>query len=448
MPTERVAIVGGGFSGAMVAVNLARFGGPTATIIERDGVFGPGVAFGGRDRGQVLNVRAANMSAYADDPDHFQRWLAARGQSAGDYARRVDYGRYLAEEIDAAIIRRPGKITRIAQEAVSAKALGQGWRIGISGGTTVDADVLVLASGLAPPAVPPGVDPRKLAGYWIADPWREDFVASCGQAADVLLLGTGLTMIDVALALVDQPEPPRLHALSRRGLLPRPHAAPAAPPRLEETPAPGLTRLLMATRQAAREIGWQAAVDRLRPHTQIIWQRFSLPERKRFLRHLRAFWDVHRHRMAPELHDRIQSLIASGTLTVHAGRLENAMIVDGRAQVSWQIRGTAARAAFDFDRIVNCTGPAPLDGDIAGSPIGGLLAKGIVTPDELGLGLRVDAQSRVIDATGRAQANLYALGALTRGRFWEISAVPDIRVQAWTPARKLANAHWVAGEGL
>ncbi|MFA9201700.1 MAG: FAD/NAD(P)-binding protein [Cypionkella sp.] len=449
MPARRVAIIGGGFSGAMAAVNLARFRGPPATIIERAGVFGPGVAFGGRDRGQVLNVRAGNMSAYPDDPGHFERWLGSQGHAESGFAKRTDYGRYLAREIETIGSAAPGAIARIAQEAVSAQRHGGGWRVRCSGGSAVEADVLILASGLAPPATPPELANARLPrGKWIADPWREDFTVADDPRAPVLLIGTGLTMVDVAITLAEQRDAPPIHALSRRGLLPRAHSAPAPTPRLAETPNATLASLVSFTRKAAGEIGWRGAIDRLRPHTRAIWQRLDTAERKRFLRHLRPFWDVHRHRMAPELAERIEGLIADGALTVHAGRLENAVMDGGRIRVSWQVRGTAARVAFDFDRIVNCTGPAPLDGASAGPLIAGLLAEGHLVRDEMGLGVEVDAQSRALDASGRAQNDLFALGALTRGSFWEISAVPDIRVQAWDVARRLANAHWVGGEGL
>jgi uncharacterized NAD(P)/FAD-binding protein YdhS len=199
----------------------------------------------------------------------------------------------------------------------------------------------------------------------------------------------------------------------------------------------------------ATEIGWRAAIDRLRPHTQTIWQRFSPAERRRFMRHLRPFWDVHRHRMAPELATRIDTLVKSGALTIHAGRLESAVPqATGAVRVAWQPRGTSARVALSFDRIVNCTGPGPLDAGGAGPLLAGLIEGGAIVQDDLGLGIEVDAQCRAIRQDGTIDRTLYALGALTRGRFWEISAVPDIRLQTWTAARKLSNAHWVGGEGL
>lgn len=139
---------------------------------------------------------------------------------------------------------------------------------------------------------------------------------------------------------------------------------------------------------------------------------------------------------------------ASGQLLVYAGRIGSVQPRAGKAHVIWQPRGTPARVADDFDRIINCTGPAVIERDASDTLLGSLIAAGIAVADPLGLGLEVDQQSRVIGADGRARDDLFALGALTRGKFWEIGAVPDIRVQAWSLARRLSNAHWVGGEGL
>lgn len=449
MQPERVVIIGGGFSGAMMAINLARFGGPKATIVERRGVFGPGVAFGGRNYGQVLNVRSSNMSAYPDDPCHFERWLSDRGLASDGFALRTDYGRYLADEIDAVSTERPGRIERIAEEAVEARRSDDRWIIRCDGGTTLHADVMVLASGLAAPAVPPGIPQDVVASHrFVSDPWRDDVLASGFKTSRVLLIGTGLTMVDIALLLANNWPDAHLHALSRRGMVPQPHGSAHPASRLGEAPPAEVRPLVRWVRNAVDEYGWRAAIDRMRPYTQTIWQRFSPSDRRRFMVHLRPFWDVHRHRMAPELAERIDALQSDGRLAIHAGRLEAARLVRDGVAVSWQPRGTAARVVDTFDLVVNCTGPAPIDARNAGPLMAGLLEEKLVLRHPTGLGIEVDDQSRAIGSVGSADPAIYALGALTRGRFWEISAVPDIRLQAWNLARKLSNAHWVGGEGL
>ena len=78
----RIAIIGGGFSGTALAVQLLRRSGGPVTLIERSGAWGPGLAYGTRCDRHLLNVRAERMSLFPDDPDHFTRWLAGAGLPA------------------------------------------------------------------------------------------------------------------------------------------------------------------------------------------------------------------------------------------------------------------------------------------------------------------------------------------------------------------------------
>jgi uncharacterized NAD(P)/FAD-binding protein YdhS len=226
-------------------------------------------------------------------------------------------------------------------------------------------------------------------------------------------------------------------------LLPRAHAT-SSPGVLGERPPAAVVPLLRAIRERASLIGWRSAVDELRPHTQELWRRAPPVERARFLRHLRPWWDVHRHRLAPEVAERIAALCASGRLDVRAGT----PVGSEPDAIVWRPRGAAATERVSVTRVVNCTGPA---GDAARSPdplLRQLLGDGLARADAFNLGLDVDADSRLIASDGRAQSRLYALGPVTRGAHWEITAVPDIRAQVWQVARRLSNAHWVGGEGL
>jgi uncharacterized NAD(P)/FAD-binding protein YdhS len=269
------------------------------------------------------------------------------------------------------------------------------------------------------------------------------------QDADVLLLGTGLTMVDVCLSLRARGLRGRITALSRRGLLPHRHDPPHpnVPKRLDR-PRPPLSQLVRDVRERGRAIGWQNAVDELRPMTQALWRRLSIEERQRFLRHLRPWWDVHRHRIATSVADVLTEMQASGQLSIIAGKILRSADKHGRAEVTLRRRGKDESTAICVDRIINCTGP---QGDVLRSDeplLKNLIADGLLSPDALGIGIDVDAQGRTVRADGGVNDWLYAIGPLTRGAFWEIVAVPDIRAQAWALARQLSNAHWVGGEGL
>jgi len=312
-------------------------------------------------------------------------------------------------------------LSRWPGEAVAVEEGG----VRLGSGERVECDAAVLAGGNFPSRLPAAFGPKA-----IHDPWGPDGAAALAEAAarggELLLVGTGLTMVDIAVSLEEAGFAGRILAASRRGLVPRAHISPAAAP-LEWEPPARLGDLVRSVR--ARE-PWRASVDGLRPHSIALWQSLTEQERRRFLRHLRPWWDMHRHRIAPRVAARIEAMRASGRLEVAAARI---------ARVEGDVVTLARRGGGElrrrFDAVVNCTGP---EGDIRriGDPlIRDLLASKRARPDPLGLGFEVDSDSRI--ASGASPA-LYALGPLTKGAFWEIVAVPDIRGQAAGVARAIA----------
>jgi len=264
----------------------------------------------------------------------------------------------------------------------------------------------------------------------------------------VLLVGTGLTAVDMALSLDQAGFAGSITALSRRGLRPRAHTETGPAVGAVSRPQAKGSHLLRAIRRRATEIGWRAAVDELRPHVQDLWRTHSPAEQDRFLRHARPYWDVHRHRFAPAVDRRIAELEAAGRLRFAAGELVAAAPHDGGARIAFRPRGGDGLEHMQVDRAINCTGP---DGDLRRVPdalVADLLDTGLIRSDAHRLGIDVDHLGRVRGATGEAHDHLFAVGPITKGEAWEIVAVPDIRRQVWNLARFLADAHWVGGEGL
>ena len=246
-------------------------------------------------------------------------------------------------------------------------------------------------------------------------------------------------MVDVAVTLAGRVG--RIVAVSRRGLVPRGHARPGAPPvEADVAGAPTPTALLRALRaEAARAGSWRAAVDALRPGTAARWQAFTDADKRSFLRHLRPYWDVHRHRTAPDVMDVVDGLRASGRLRVVAGRVVRAEAVAGGAEVVVRTRGgsadrESAEETFGVQTVVVCTGARPA----ADTPVvRHLVAAGLARPDPLGLGLDTDPDGALVGADGRASGALFTLGPLRQGSLWESTAVPEIRAQAAALARHL-----------
>ncbi len=449
---SRVAIIGAGFSGTMQAINLLSHDGPHAVIIERRAErIGRGVAYSAAHPAHLLNVRAGNMSAFPDRPDHFAQWLERRDAGGPhSFVPRTVYGAYLREMLDTTAQNAGERLQVVQGHAVAIDERPAGLVVTLDDGRHVEADGAVLALGNLPPHVPPGFDgPALGSDLHRTDPWSGDIADGLTDDDSVLLLGTGLTAIDAALLLDARGFRGKIYALSRRGCLPRAHwDKKREPAELLDRPPGDLSQLISFMRARSAQRGWRDAVDDLRPMTQRMWAAAPEAVKARFLRHLRPYWDVHRHRLAPAVAARIAALQAEGRLSFMAGKTLSAAPFENGVRLGWRPRGGDAIATMDVRRIVNCTGP---QGDLLRSDdplLKTLLGRGVIRPDRLRLGLDVDAQSRVIGKDGKARDRLFAVGPMTRGGLWEVVAVPDIRYQTWMLARRLSNAHWVGGEGL
>lgn len=431
----QVAVIGGGFSGATLAVQLKRRGlGPV--VIEPGPRIGEGAAYRTRDPGHLLNIRAVNMSAWPDRPRHFLDWLERQGEAHEQrFEPRAAYARYLAD-----IWTEEGSgIPVLRDRVVGVERQGGTMRVALARGGTLQAEAAVLATGNSSAAGLPGglgadLPPKAL----VADPWSEEGMARvaalAGDGRRVLALGTGLTLADIAVTFARGGG--ELMALSRRGLLPQSHTDVGVTPAPPIPPA-SLRQLGHRLRDARALADWRPAVDGARPSAPAIWRGWRPEERRRFLRHAGPWWSVHRRRTAPATARMVAQMQEQGRLRVEAGRLLSAKWRDGAVHVRWRPRGSEGVRETVVDAVVNCTG---FDAPSASDPLHArLFAAGLALPDPLGLGLQVDEVSRVLDGGGRPQADLLAVGPPTKGAFWEIVAVPEIRAQVSQVADRLAE---------
>ena len=448
-PRANIAIIGGGFSGTMMAVELLRRTGPAVSVvlIERSAVPGRGVAYGTQFEGHLLNVRAKNMSAYANAPDHFVKW-AQRHYSwsvkPDDFLPRSVYGLYISSQLREAISVSAAEFRCIPDEAIDLNCYHGGCEIQLAHGGTISADSVVLALGNFPPAdlqIPgkPANSTRYISNPWLPKPWIDTT-----QDDEVLLIGSGLTSVDVILDLRARGFEGRIHVLSRRGLLPQKHSAVPFPPFHTDGIPKNIRGLLRMIRQRvkaaeARASNWREVIDSLRPVTQQIWRELPLHEQRRFLRHLRPYWDVHRHRIAERIADQITLQIRNGQIQTHAGRITQYQENAEQVELTYRERKTGASRSLHVDRVVNCTGP---DGDFrrVNSPlVSSLIDRSLARPDDLSLGLDVAENGALIDESGTESAVLSALGPLRKGKLWESIAVPELRVQVAQLADRLVN---------
>jgi uncharacterized NAD(P)/FAD-binding protein YdhS len=440
-----IAVVGAGFSGTLSSLQLLRAA-PDAQVmlIERVTGFGRGVAYSTHNPGHILNVRVANMSAWPDQPHHLSDWLNARGRAvtpqSSAFITRETYGDYIAEMLRAAVREPEGaeRLVLVHDEVVRLARGPLGVELTLAMGRTIMVDAAVLAlGGLRPTPLIPSLRTLK-PSLFSADPWSPAALEGLAPFAPVVLMGTGLTMIDAVLSLESRGHRGPIWSISRRGLVPRSHGGAAAPTSGATPPRLPLSWALRRVRRDAADVGWRCAIDKLRPFTQQAWRALAPEEKGRFLRHLRPWWDAHRHRMAPAVAAQINALQAEGRLVVRAGRILDAVEDKDVLRIAWRQRGRTRTEFLRAARIINCTGLGGDARETAEPLLRDLIASGAARSDPLGLGIDVDDDSRVVDASGSADRRLFAVGPLTRGALWEIVAVPDIRNQVASVAHRVA----------
>jgi uncharacterized NAD(P)/FAD-binding protein YdhS len=444
-PSRRpIAVIGAGFSGTIAMLHLLNRLPPEQPVLlcERASAFGRGVAYATEDNDHLLNVRTANMSALNDKPLHFQDWITRRtaaGQqlqglhhtAAGVFASRSLYGLYLRSILGSAMRLSAGqaRLRLFPDEVIDVVPIEDGYELVGARGQRLEVDRVLLAVGNLP--AEENADPRICN-----DAWGEKARRPLTSDLPVLIVGTGLTMVDIAVSLRRRNFTGGIHALSRGGRLPMRHAAskPWPTPDLsadEETSLRALTaRVRAEIRKAQREgSDWRAVIDSLRPITARLWGRLPPAERARFLRHLRRAWDVHRHRMAPPHADMIEAMLAEGSLTVTAGRIRRLESGPDSVRVTYAARDGRGEKTIEAQRVIMANGLEHIS-RTRDPLMKSLLDRGLVRLDSQGLGLDVTDGLNVIQADGTVAGDIWALGPIVRGVFWECVAVPDIRVQA------------------
>ncbi|MET0451264.1 MAG: FAD/NAD(P)-binding protein [Mycobacterium sp.] len=462
---ERVVVVGGGFSGALCAVNVARLSDHPLhiVVVDHGGSVGRGVAYGLRRPEYLLNVAARNMSAFPDEPDHFLHWLQTRSEFERTpevelrerFVARQIYGDYLRSIVQHHL-QSPGDPTLASSDFVVGDAVdvepsdGQ-CVVRLADGSALRADRVVLATGNEPPAPLPGAEELAAHRGWVGNPWERWEHRLPGQDGGIAILGTGLSAVDAIITLRDVGWLGRIHAISRHGWFPHAHFRgieyPDFPPPDVDLAALALDELLVLIKEHCailheRNANPAIIVDKLRPHTQRIWSGFSHDERLTFAKEHAARWNVFRHRIAPDIHSQLTSSQLTGQLQVHAnGIVKLEAVSDDRILV--HVEDGEPLAA---DLVINATGPSTRFTATRSTLLQNLLRRGLIAPDDTDMGVRVDSDHTVLTGGGDRSPWLLAIGPILRGTYWETIAVPELRVQARRVAETLLGAAHVPEE--
>jgi uncharacterized NAD(P)/FAD-binding protein YdhS len=390
------------------------------------------------------------MSALPDVPTHFYDWLRARNPETepGTFAPRRVYGEYLADLLETTIRTAPIIVERVNDEVIGLREIPteQGsYSIETASGASFAADLAVLALGNQPPQTPPGLEHAESFSRYVRDPWSARTFESISTDETVGLIGSGLTAIDVVVEATHRGHRGKIMAISRHGLVPFPHRLSPRTPHFDLGSSRPTARTLLrslraqAIRCEADGGDWRSVVDGVRPMAQAVWQSLGQSEQRRFMRHLAPRWDVHRHRVAPQIDDLLQSRFVDGQFSVLAGRIIEIREEPNSLALSIQPRGESEIEIVRVGRLINCTGPAR---DIRHKPsrlIASLLDRGLVRPGALALGFETTETAALVDRNGRSHDRLFAIGPLLKDHLWETTAVRELRVQAAELARRLVE---------
>ncbi len=453
-----IAVIGGGFTGAALALQLIRHTNPAVSVvvIEKAGLPGRGLAYGTDCGFHLLNVPAKEMSAFSEDGEHFLRWARSncdREVGPCTFLPRQEYGRYVGTMLNDAISSSDEqRLCWKQDEAQTLARTGDGdVTIRLRSGGQILADKVVLALGNFPSSNPPlpGRVPANqngdTSGPYFSNPWADATFDGAHNLDNILLLGSGLSSVDVALKLRDQGFTGAIHFLSRHGLLPRSHKTHSPWPAFWNASSPknlrGLLRMVreQVLRAERQGVDWRGVINSLREATPRIWRSLPLAEKRRFLRHVRPYWDAHRHRAAPEVSQFLDGQRSTGKLQLHAGRVETYREIEAKVEITYRERKSGRAVRLPVDRVINCTAPETDCRRLQDPLVASLLAQGLVRPDPLFLGLDTTIDGALIARDGNTSEWLYAIGAARKGSLWESTAVPEIRDQVYQLVQYLGN---------
>jgi uncharacterized NAD(P)/FAD-binding protein YdhS len=452
---KSLVIVGAGFSGTVAAVEFLRTApeGSSLTILNRSGQMARGLAYGTNSAIHLLNVPAGNMSAIVTEPDSFLDYCKSMNAhiTSSCFAPRKMYGEYLESLLTKAKTEAQGRVDfkQITGNARRIAALGTGAKIELDNQAEIHADQIILALGHFPPLSPPALRPLQHATCFTSDPWSIDISKLQDSDAPVLLVGGGLTALDVISSLKKSNHTGQIIMLSRRGLLPIPHRVSRGIPQSHHSFVEQMTqkepdilnyfRIIRHYIRCNPQTDWREVIAAIRPITPTLWLRLPDKERRRFLRHLQPYWDVHRHRVAPTTYALFDESLKSKKIKTLAGRLHSVEENASGATVSVRLRGDTQMTELTVEHIINCTGPNSNPSLINEDLIKNLVTDKLISIDPNGLGINVSHDLAVIDQSGAASTWLSYAGPMLKATFWEATAVPELRIHASAVVKKIVK---------
>jgi uncharacterized NAD(P)/FAD-binding protein YdhS len=447
---SHVAIIGGGFCGAMTAVQLfqQRPADLSITIIEPRSELGKGLAYSTQCDNHLLNVVASRMSAFSEQPEHFFNYALSHNKYIlpDSYVPRKIYGQYISSLFASELgkwQKSLGSVQHIQSEVIDIEKIGDRYRLFLTDNSSIEADCVVLALGNLG-----GNKPNWLHGLnmenakYIHDPWNTAAINAISPDEKILLVGSGLTAVDKIIELKSKGHRAELNVLSRHGLLSRAHVQNYQRPAPYELQCTSALAALKTIRKRIKDLkngDWRHVIDSLFTTTQKWWLSLPRHEQKRFVRHLQSYWDIHRHRMAPNIGQEIEEISQSGQLKIFAGRIISISEVNELLSIDIKERGKNSTKKIYVNKIINCTGPQSSLKTVDSQLLTNLSKRGLICPHDLGTGIAVRADGQVLNDCGQAVEGLFVIGRLQKEELMENVAIPVLREHALALAKKIVK---------
>ncbi|WP_166217289.1 FAD/NAD(P)-binding protein [Pseudomonas atagonensis] len=462
-PNADILVIGGGLSGTLLAVQLLRLPGRKKIVIVEPRVeLGRGEAYSAIELGHTLNGNAARMSVDPDNPDDLTQWLTAHIAGGGWpesaeqevpvselFPPRGLFGVYVQQRLAEA--RSVGAqygstVEHVCAEVVDVQTTADAVQLTLGEGRELHGGHAVIATGMFAAA---RTAQKKSSGLNAAalDPWDVAAMRQLDPQATVLIIGSGLTMVDAVVSLEQAGHRGPIEVFSRHGLLPHVRRQ---PPAWEDflgndqsirTPRQLLRELRRHCRDAiAQGIDWQAPLDTVRVHIAQLWSQATDVQRRQFVRHVRPWWESHHHRSPPLSARLVERLHREGRLRIQAASFKGLEpnAEDG-VSIRLRRRGESETCVVHGAALINSSG-IEYDWRRVAKPLPQqLLARGLVQPGPLALGIATTADGAVLDAEGRPATRLFAMGPPLRGMWWESTAVTDVALQAKALAVRLSD---------
>ncbi len=447
---KTIVIIGGGWSGTLTAIQLLENSKNISVKIVNSGQpFGLGIAFSTTDSEHLLNVPAGRMSAFPNKQNHFVDWLIANNYSDNNlqdqFVPRIIYGKYILELFN--YYKSNPQLKLIDAKATNIEKNGINYTISLSNSSKLIADKIVLALGNFIPSSPKSNTPEFFESpYYFQNPWNEDYLKNIPLNQNILLIGTGLTMVDSVLSIKKTVFTGKIFVVSPKGYTPAPHGkSDNYPDFYSEIKDRSMLEIFSTVRKhfkiaESKNISWRAVVDSLRPHVQKIWVELSDKGKQQFISHIRHVWGVARHRLPVVTHQEIFNLKESGQLEIIGGRLLDMQVINESTIVSVRLRKSSEIRKLTVGRVINCTGPQTNYIELKDELVVNLLIGKIIFASDLKMGIQTTLTGRVLQEGSKPSNDIFAIGSLLRGVLWETTAVPEIRIQAESIAKQIIDS--------